>query len=96
MKSKKFTRKIGTRAQVYNNNALRTSGYLYKKDLFKNKHNRIVSIKKSRSMKIKKNNTLYQGCYLREKGDKVFGPKNIKIKRSKKSESKNSFFDLFF
>ena len=96
MKSKKFTRKIGTRAQVYNNNALRTSGYLYKKDLFKNKHNRIVSIKKSRSMKIKKNNPLYQGGYLRDKGDKVFGPKNIKIKRSKKSESKNSFFDLFF
>ena len=94
MNSKKYTKKIGTRAQVYKGTALRTSGKLYKKDLFKNKHKRIVSIKKRRSMKIKKNNPLYQGGYLRDKGDKEFGPKTKKINRSKKSE--NSFFDLFF
>ena len=44
---------IGTRAQVWNGTKLMTSGGLTKKNFTKNKHNRIVSIKKSKHMKKK-------------------------------------------
>jgi len=42
---------VGTRAQVFHGNALQTTGGLRKKDLYKNKRGRIVSMKKSRTAK---------------------------------------------
>ena len=39
-------RLIGSRREVYNGTAKRTSGGLEKKDLFYNKYGRIVSLKK--------------------------------------------------
>lgn len=42
---------IGSRRKVYNGTALKTVGGLTKKDLMKNKHNRIVSKKKHMKMK---------------------------------------------
>lgn len=42
---------IGSRAAVFHNNALQTAGGLHKKDLYKNKRGRIVSLKKSKSAK---------------------------------------------
>ena len=91
-KTKKYTPKIGSRAQVFNGTALRTSGGLSKKDLVKNKHNRIVSLKKRNSMRKYKNNPLAKGGYIRTKGDKQFGPKN---KKTKKSSIISNFFNLF-
>jgi hypothetical protein len=40
--------RFGSRAAVYHENALMTTGRLRKKDLMKNKHGRIVSAKKHR------------------------------------------------
>ena len=40
-----MTKKIGTKLQVWNNNADMTPGKLHKSDLMKNKHGKIVSIK---------------------------------------------------
>ena len=42
---------MGSRAEVYHNNAQQTAGGLRKKDLYKNKRGRIVSLKKSKSAK---------------------------------------------
>ena len=47
------TLKIGSRRQVYNGNAEKTSGGLVKSDLIKNKHGRIVSSKKHHTMRRK-------------------------------------------
>lgn len=41
----------GSRAAVYHGNAMQTAGGLRKKDLYKNKRGRIVSMKKSRTAK---------------------------------------------
>jgi hypothetical protein len=43
--------KVGKRAQVFHGNAFKTTGGLRKKDLYKNKRGRIVSMKKSRTAK---------------------------------------------
>ena len=40
---------FGSRRQVFNGNAKKTSGGLSKKNLRKNKHGRIVSVKASKS-----------------------------------------------
>jgi hypothetical protein len=88
-KNKSFKKdQIGTRTQVWNGTKMMTSGGLMKKDLYMNKHNRIVSLKKKKLMSQKKKNPLYNQGYLREKGSKGFGPK--------KSKKKKSFFENFF
>ena len=51
---------IGTRAQVWNGTKLMTSGGLMKENLYMNKHNRIVSLKKKKLMSQKKKNPLYK------------------------------------
>ena len=79
---------IGTRAQVWNGTKLRTSGGLMKENLYMNKYNRIVSLKKKKLMSQKKKNPLYNQGYLQTKGSKQFGPK--------KSKKKKSFFENFF
>jgi len=45
---------VGSRAQVWHNNAKKTKGGLSKKDLKKNKHGRIVS--KKLSLKVNREN----------------------------------------
>lgn len=42
---------VGSRRQVWNRTAKRTSGGLERKDLIKNKHDRIVSAKKHKTAK---------------------------------------------
>uniref|UniRef100_A0A6C0HRL9 Uncharacterized protein n=1 Tax=viral metagenome TaxID=1070528 RepID=A0A6C0HRL9_9ZZZZ len=46
-----MSKKSGSRAEVYHGTALQTPGGLRKKDLYKNKRGRIVSMKKSKSAK---------------------------------------------
>lgn len=59
----------GSRAQVMHDNALKTSGGLYKKDLKYNKYGKIVSKKASSSAR--KSNNLVKAGYTTKKG--VFG-----------------------
>jgi hypothetical protein len=47
----KKTLKLGSRRKVFNGAALMTSGGLRKEDLTKNKHGRIVSVKKHTTMR---------------------------------------------
>tara|TARA_A100001015_G_scaffold258170_1_gene301264 strand:- start:2094 stop:2294 length:201 start_codon:yes stop_codon:yes gene_type:complete len=60
---------VGSRAQVMHGTAMKTSGGLTKKNLRKNKHGRIVSVKASKSAKKNKN----LGSFKAKKGD-PFGP----------------------
>jgi len=48
---KKYKELFGSRTQVHNGTAYKTPGNLTKKDLFFNKHGRIVSLKKHRTAK---------------------------------------------
>ena len=78
---------VGSRAQVWNGNAKKTSGGLTKKDLFKKK-GRIRS--KKASKKAKKNNNLKKAGWTFKKGQ--FGAIQIgeKPKKTKKSKKKGS------
>jgi hypothetical protein len=71
---------VGSRAQVGHNSAYKTSGGLTKSDLFKNKHDRYVSLKKHRTAK--KEKRLEKAGYFTKKG--TFGSikKNVSKKRS--------------
>jgi len=88
---KQYQQIIGTRRQVFNGTAKKT-GYgksaLTKKNLKKNKHGRIVSIKKSRASRKNKN----LGKFLRKRGSKTFGP--VLAKGGKKM--KGGLFDSEF
>lgn len=64
---------VGTRAQVMHGTAMKTPGGLTKKNLRKNKHGRIVSVKASKSAKKNKN----LGSFKAKKGD-PFGPNKKK------------------
>lgn len=64
-----YTLLIGSRQQVWNGNAYKTSGNLRKKDLFFNKWGRIVSNLKHHTAK--KENRLVKHGFLTKKG--VFG-----------------------
>ena len=74
---------VGSRVQVWNGNAKKTSGGLTKKDLFKKK-GRIRSRKASK--KAKKNNNLKKAGWTFKKGE--FGA--IKIEDKKKKSKKNT------
>lgn len=69
---------VGSRAQVFHGTVDQTTGGLVKKDLMKNKHGRIVSVKKHKTAK--KNNRLKKAGYFTKKGE--FGS-------FKKEEGKN-------
>jgi len=88
IKGKKYQILIGSRAQVYNESAYKTSGNLKKEDLFKNKHGRYVSKKKH--FTAKKDNRLVKAGYGTKKGK--FGwvklTKSIKSKKSRKSKKR--------
>ncbi len=75
---------IGSRAIVFNGNALHTSGGLFKKDLLKNKWGRIVSAKKHRTAK--KEKRLEKAGYFAKKGK--FGAVKRDTKKRRKSTKK--------
>jgi hypothetical protein len=69
---------IGSRAEVWHGNAYKTAGGLIKKDLFKNKHGHIVSLKKSKTAK--KDMRLLKHGYGFKQGE--FGYVKVTPKRS--------------
>ena len=69
----------GSKAQVWHKTAYQTSGGLHKSDLLKNKHGRIVSLKKHRTAK--KENRLVKAGYITKKGE--FGA--VKVDKTRKS-----------
>ena len=79
-----FQQTIGSRAQVMNGTAEKTSGGLKKKDLKYNSQGRIVSVKKSRSAK--KEQRLKKAGWTYKKGE--FGAIKIEQKSPKKRGSK--------
>ena len=84
---KGFKRFLGSRREVYNGTAKRTTGGLEKKDLFYNKYGRIVSMKKH--LTAKKEKRLQKYGWTAKKGK--FGAVKMKSKgKSKKSKGKKS------
>ena len=81
-----FQQTIGSRAQVMNGTAEKTSGGLKKKDLKYNSQGRIVSVKKSRSAK--KEQRLKKAGWTHKKGE--FGAVKIEPKSPKKRSKKDS------
>ena len=78
-----FTELVGRRAQVMHGTAYKTSGGLTKSDLKYNKHNRIVSRKKS--TRAGKDKRLEKAGYFTKKG--TFGAfKNNKTKKNRKKK----------
>lgn len=77
---------VGSRAEVFHGNAKHTSGGLTKKDLIKNKHQRIVSKKKH--MTAKKEKRLAKAGYIPKKGEFVIMRKSMRNSKSKKGKSK--------
>lgn len=83
---KKYDELEGSRAQVYHETAYKTSGGLKKRDLFKNKHGRIVSKKKHETAK--KEKRLAKAGYVPVKGK--FGVFKKSAKKSHKSHKKTT------
>lgn len=80
---KKFRMLFGSRHQVFNGTAYKTPGNLTKKELFFNRHGRIVSLKKHRTAK--KEKRLEKHGYFTEKGKFGFVKKAMnKTRKSKK------------
>lgn len=83
---------IGSRAEVFHEKAIKTSGGLEKKDLVKNKHGYIVSkIKRDLSRRLRTNPLMAQG-YLAKRKSKKFGPARQK-KRKSMMDKIYTFFD---
>jgi hypothetical protein len=70
---------IGSRTQVMNGNAYKTSGYLVKSDLLMNKHGRIVSRVKHTTAK--KEKRLEKAGFLTKKGHFGYIKKNKTAKK---------------
>ena len=79
IKGKKFSKLIGSRAEVYHGTAFKTAGGLEKKDIMMNKNGRIVSVKKHKTAK--KEKRLEQHGYFTKKGKFGFIKKDGKKKR---------------
>ena len=82
---------VGSRRQVHNGTAFKTSGGLKKKDLMLNKHGRIVSVSKHNTAK--KEKRLVKAGYLTKRG--TFGfikktPKGSKSPNKKGTKKKGS------
>ena len=86
IKGKKFDMLIGSRAQVWHGTAYKTSGDLTKKDLYMNKHGRIVSKKKHETAK--KEKRLEKHGFFAKKGK--FGTVKKTIKKSSKGKKSKS------
>ena len=79
IKGKKFSKLIGSRAEVYHGTAFKTAGSLEKKDIMMNKNGRIVSVKKHKTAK--KEKRLEKYGYFTKKGKFGFVKKDGKKKR---------------
>ena len=77
---------VGSRRQVHNGSAFKTSGGLKKGDLMLNKHGRIVSVKKHNTAK--KEKRLVKAGYLTKKGKFGFIKKSPKGSKKSKSPKK--------
>jgi hypothetical protein len=84
LENKKFKELFGSRQQVWNGTAYKTSGNLTKRQLFMNKWGRIVSDKKHKTAK--KEMRLKKYGYTAKKGK--FG--YVKVSKKSKSKSKKS------
>ena len=84
IKGKKFTELFGSRQQVMNGTAYKTSGELIKSDLLMNKWGRIVSAKKHRTAK--KEKRLEKAGYFAEKGKFGFVKKGSKKNKTMKKK----------
>lgn len=85
IKGKKFPELFGSRAQVMNGTAYKTSGELKKSDLLMNKWGRIVSAKKHATAK--KEKRLEKHGYFAKKGKFGFVKKN-KTRKNKSRKNK--------
>ena len=88
---KEDVRATGSRAQVMNGTARRTSGNLTKKDLKYNKNGRIVSRKQS--ARAKRENRLVKAGYVTKKGE--FGSKFVGEKRRTPKRNSPTSFSFF-
>jgi len=79
IKGKKFSKLIGSRAEVYHGTAFKTAGGLEKKDIMMNKNGRIVPVKKHKTAK--KEKRLEKHGYFTKKGKFGFVKKDGKKKR---------------
>ena len=86
IKGKKFDMLIGSRAQVWHGTAYKTSGDLTKKDLYMNKHGRIVSRKKHETAK--KEKRLEKHGFFAKKGK--FGSIQKTVKKTRKGKKGKS------
>lgn len=78
---KKYDELFGSRQRVFNQTAYKTRGNLTKKDLFFNKHGRIVSLKKHKTAK-KEKRLLAHGYYT-QKGK--FGYIRKSVRKTRKN-----------
>lgn len=85
---KSYRELFGSRIQVWNGNAYKTSGNLTKKDLMVNKWNRIVSGKKHKTAK--KEKRLEKYGYFAKKGKFGYVKKDTRKKKKKGGELKFS------
>ena len=77
---------VGKRAQVWHGTAFKTTGGLTKSHLHKNKHGRIVSMKKHKTAK--KEKRLEKAGYKPKKGSFVVMRKSMKNKSPKRKSRK--------
>jgi hypothetical protein len=73
---------VGSRAEVFHEKALKTSGGLHKNNLIKNKHGYIVSKRKVNLSRRLKTNPLMSQGYLAKRKSKKFGPAKHKQKKT--------------
>ena len=86
-------RRYGTRAEVWHGKARMTQGRLTKEDFIMNEYGYIVSKRKSKLMKSKKNPLRQKGLLQKKKSKNKkgkFGPQKTKNKTNKKRINHNS------
>tara|TARA_B100000579_G_C22470127_1_gene683018 strand:+ start:254 stop:553 length:300 start_codon:yes stop_codon:yes gene_type:complete len=81
IQGKKYTKLIGSRAEVYHGTAYKTPGSLQKKDIMMNKNGRIVSVKKHNTAK--KEKRLEKHGYFTKKGKFGYVKKDGKTKKKR-------------
>ena len=84
IKGQKFKFLVGSRVQVHNGNAYKTSGGLTKKMIIRNKNGRYVSAAKHKTMKKEKGKRFAAKGYTLAKKGKFGAVKHNKTHRKKK------------
>lgn len=82
----KFSKRLGSRAEVFHGTARQTTGGLLKKDLMRNKHGEIVSKKKHATAK--KEKRLEKHGYFAQKGKFGYVRKTAKSKTAKRKTAR--------